>query len=100
MSSKTDLFKKFYTLNQVIYLNTFSFINVINFYDFKLQIIGLILIYFVYYWIVQYRGGFSFTEPKIIFNWHPLLMTIAFLYLFANGKFQQNVILKYIELNV
>ncbi|XP_026818107.1 cytochrome b561-like [Rhopalosiphum maidis] len=49
------------------------------------QIIGLTLIYFVYYWIVQYRGGFSFTEPKIIFNWHPLLMTIAFVYLFANA---------------
>ncbi|KAE9524743.1 hypothetical protein AGLY_014793 [Aphis glycines] len=64
MSSKTSLLKKFYILYQII---------------------GLILIYFVYYWIVQYRGGFSFTEPKIIFNWHPLLMTIAFLYLFANA---------------
>lgn len=100
MSSKTNLFKKFYILYQVIYLNKFSFINDINFYEFKFQIIGLILIYFVYYWIVQYRGGFSFVEPKIIFNWHPLLMTIAFLYLFANGKFQQNVILQFIELNV
>ncbi|KAL4113101.1 hypothetical protein QTP88_016787 [Uroleucon formosanum] len=49
------------------------------------QIIGLTLIFYVYNWIVQYRGGFSVTEPKIIFNWHPLLMTIAFIYLFANS---------------
>ncbi|XP_022174649.1 cytochrome b561-like [Myzus persicae] len=59
------------------------------------QIVGLTLIYCVYYWIVQYRGGFSFTEPKIIFNWHPLLMTIAFIYLLANSilhyrSFQNN----------
>ncbi|XP_001950854.1 cytochrome b561 [Acyrthosiphon pisum] len=49
------------------------------------QIIGLTLIFYVYNWIVQYRGGFSITEPKIIFNWHPLLMTIAFIYLLANS---------------
>jgi len=49
------------------------------------QITGLILIYLVYYWIVNFRGGFSFTEAKIIFNWHPLLMTIAFIYLLANS---------------
>ncbi|XP_015366777.1 PREDICTED: cytochrome b561-like [Diuraphis noxia] len=49
------------------------------------QIIGLTLIFYVYQWIVQYRGGFSFTEPKKIFNWHSILMTIAFVYLFANA---------------
>ncbi|XP_025195545.1 cytochrome b561-like [Melanaphis sacchari] len=64
MTDSTKLYKKFYILFQVI---------------------GLALIYFVYYWIVVYRGGFSFTVPKIIFNWHPLLMTIAFIYLFANA---------------
>ncbi|VVC45775.1 Cytochrome b561/ferric reductase transmembrane [Cinara cedri] len=49
------------------------------------QIIGLALIYNVYYWIINYRGGFSLNEPKLIFNWHPLLMTIGFIYFLANS---------------
>jgi len=50
-----------------------------------LQIIGLILILAVFFWVVLFRGGFGFSTPKIVFNWHPLLMTIAFVYLFANA---------------
>ncbi|XP_025409229.1 cytochrome b561-like isoform X2 [Sipha flava] len=49
------------------------------------QIIGITLIIFVFYWIFEFRGGFGFSEPKIIFNWHPLFMTIGFIYLFANS---------------
>ncbi|XP_026815643.1 ascorbate-specific transmembrane electron transporter 1-like isoform X1 [Rhopalosiphum maidis] len=49
------------------------------------QIVGLLLIFSVFYWILNFRGGFGFTEAKIIFNWHPLLMTIGFIYLFANS---------------
>ncbi|XP_008179951.1 cytochrome b reductase 1-like isoform X1 [Acyrthosiphon pisum] len=49
------------------------------------QIVGLLLIFSVFYWIINFRGGFGFTEPKIIFNWHPLFMTIGFIYLFANS---------------
>jgi cytochrome b-561 len=39
----------------------------------------------VFSWILSFRGGFGFSEAKIIFNWHPLLMTIGFIYLFANS---------------
>lgn len=49
------------------------------------QIVGLLLVFSVFYWILNFRGGFGFTEAKIIFNWHPLLMTIGFIYLFANS---------------
>lgn len=61
------------------------------------QITGIIIVCCVYYWIVNYRGGFSFTVPKIIFNWHALLMTIAFIYLLANCKLYTILLkLKYI----
>ncbi|VVC39777.1 Hypothetical protein CINCED_3A013070 [Cinara cedri] len=49
------------------------------------QIIGLLLIFAVGFWIFVFRGGVGFSESKIIFNWHPLLMTIGFVYLFANS---------------
>ncbi|XP_025204829.1 cytochrome b561-like isoform X2 [Melanaphis sacchari] len=49
------------------------------------QIVGLLLVFSVFYWILNFRGGFGFSDAKIIFNWHPLLMTIGFIYLFANS---------------
>ncbi|XP_015363666.1 PREDICTED: cytochrome b561-like isoform X2 [Diuraphis noxia] len=49
------------------------------------QIVGLLLVFSIFYWILNFRGGFGFTDPKIIFNWHPLFMTIGFVYLFANS---------------
>ncbi|XP_029342001.1 uncharacterized protein LOC100169288 isoform X1 [Acyrthosiphon pisum] len=49
------------------------------------QFIGLLLICSVYYWIINYRGGFSLTKAKLIPNWHPIFMTIVLIYLFANA---------------
>ncbi|CAH1721444.1 unnamed protein product [Aphis gossypii] len=49
------------------------------------QVIGLLLLYSVYSWIIHFRGGFSLTNAKLIPNWHPLFMSIVLIYLFANA---------------
>ncbi|XP_058800357.1 plasma membrane ascorbate-dependent reductase CYBRD1 isoform X2 [Phymastichus coffea] len=47
---------------------------------------GLFLIILVGIWLVQYRNGFGWTSiPELEFNWHPLLMTIGLVFLYANG---------------
>ncbi|XP_050544159.1 transmembrane ascorbate-dependent reductase CYB561-like isoform X2 [Daktulosphaira vitifoliae] len=48
------------------------------------QVIGIVIILAMYYWLEFYRGGFGF-GAKVIFNWHPLLMTIGFIFFFANS---------------
>lgn len=50
-----------------------------------LQILGLTLVFSVFYWIINFRGGFGFSEAKKLFNWHPMLNTIGFIFLFANS---------------
>lgn len=50
------------------------------------QVFGLLLVSFVIFWIITYLGGFGWTDPAIRFNWHPVLMTIGAVYLFANCK--------------
>lgn len=50
------------------------------------QIFGLLLVSFVGFWILTYLGGFGWDDPAIRFNWHPALMTIGAVYLFANCK--------------
>lgn len=50
------------------------------------QIFGLFLVGFVGFWIITYLGGFGWTDPELRFNWHPALMTIGAIYLFANCK--------------
>lgn len=49
------------------------------------QLIGIFLILSVFLWLQIYRTGFGFSEIIPICNWHPLLMTISFIYLFANS---------------
>ncbi|EEB13963.1 Cytochrome b561, putative [Pediculus humanus corporis] len=37
-------------------------------------------------WLGSYRGGFTWTSnPKLEFNWHPLLMMMGMIFLYANG---------------
>ncbi|CAH1738057.1 transmembrane ascorbate-dependent reductase CYB561-like isoform X2 [Aphis gossypii] len=49
------------------------------------QFIGILLILSVFLWLQVYRTGFGFSGTIKICNWHPLLMTITFVYLFANS---------------
>lgn len=47
---------------------------------------GALLIILVIIWTSYYRDGFSWTSnPQLEFNWHPLLMTIGLVFLYANG---------------
>lgn len=49
------------------------------------QLIGIFLILSVFLWLQIYRTGFGFSGTIHICNWHPLLMIITFIYLFANS---------------
>ena len=50
-------------------------------------ILGLIMVIMVYLWIIWDCDGFAWTsDPKIEFNWHPLLMTVGMLFLYGQGK--------------
>ena len=41
-------------------------------------------------WMQNYRNGFAWSwsteDPGVLFNWHPLFMTIGLIYLYGNGK--------------
>lgn len=51
-----------------------------------MEILGATLIILVAVWCNNYRGGFAWrSDPKLEFNWHPLLMVIGFVFLYANG---------------
>ncbi|XP_029042817.1 transmembrane ascorbate-dependent reductase CYB561 [Osmia bicornis bicornis] len=51
-----------------------------------MEVIGTTLVILVAIWCGSYRGGFSWrSNPSLEFNWHPLLMTIGFVFLYANG---------------
>ncbi|XP_015188411.1 PREDICTED: cytochrome b reductase 1 [Polistes dominula] len=61
-----------------------------------LELTGAVLIILMIVWITEFRGGFSWTSnPSLEFNWHPLLMTIGFVVLYANAmliyRTQRNV---------
>jgi hypothetical protein len=54
------------------------------------QGLGAVAIVLVGIWTSKYRGGFAWSsDPKLEFNWHPLLMTIGMIFMYANGKNQQ-----------
>lgn len=43
--------------------------------------VGLVL-----FWVVYYRDGFGWRDqPKLEFNYHPVLMITGFVYLSGNG---------------
>ncbi|KYQ55483.1 Cytochrome b561 [Trachymyrmex zeteki] len=57
---------------------------------------GALLIILMAVWTGHYRNGFSWrSNPKLEFNWHPLLMTIGLVFLYANAmllyRTQRNV---------
>lgn len=47
---------------------------------------GVLLVILVLVWTTHYRNGFSWrSNPQLEFNWHPLLMVIGLVFLYANG---------------
>lgn len=58
------------------------------------EALGALLVILVVIWTAYFRGGFSWrSNPMLEFNWHPLLMTIALVFLYANG-------IAYLKINV
>lgn len=50
------------------------------------QVVGLIAVILMAVWTVSYKGGFAWrSNPGLEFNWHPLLMTVGMVFLFANS---------------
>ncbi|KAL7731717.1 hypothetical protein ACLKA6_018079 [Drosophila palustris] len=50
------------------------------------QLCGLTMIVLVGTWVGQHLGGLGGSaNPKLEFNWHPLFMTIGFIYLYGNS---------------
>lgn len=49
------------------------------------QTIALVLFIILLIWLFGYLGGFGFNEPALVFNFHPLLMTIGFVILYSNA---------------
>lgn len=62
-------------------LEGFNFLLIVT------ELFGAFLITLVIIWTAHFRGGFSWRwDPAHEFNWHPLLMVIGFVFLYANGK--------------
>lgn len=48
------------------------------------QIVGIGMITMVGYWLGHFQGGYGW-DPKIVFNFHPLFMTIGLVFFYGDG---------------
>lgn len=53
------------------------------------QLIGIALIILIISWVAFHLKGFGwdYEQPSILFNWHPLFMTIGMVFLYGNCEF-------------
>ena len=51
-----------------------------------LQALGVVCIILVVIWTDKYLGGFAWDGSAKMFNWHPLLMVVGFVFFYGNGK--------------
>ena len=51
-----------------------------------LQGLGLACVVITVIWVDTYFDGFAWDGSSKMFNWHPVLMVVAFVYLYGNGK--------------
>ncbi|XP_045113314.1 transmembrane ascorbate-dependent reductase CYB561-like [Portunus trituberculatus] len=50
------------------------------------QVLGILSVVLVGVWVGIFRGGFGWTaSPDLQFNWHPFLMVLGLVLLYANG---------------
>ncbi|XP_063218859.1 plasma membrane ascorbate-dependent reductase CYBRD1 [Bacillus rossius redtenbacheri] len=50
------------------------------------EVLGALAVTMVTVWVGHYRGGFAWSsDPGIEFNWHPVLMTTAMIFLYGNS---------------
>jgi cytochrome b-561 len=52
------------------------------------QIVGITFIILMLSWIGTHLNGYAWTsQPKLQFNWHPLLMSIGMIFLYGNCEY-------------
>ncbi|XP_076054628.1 transmembrane ascorbate-dependent reductase CYB561 isoform X4 [Oratosquilla oratoria] len=50
------------------------------------QLLGVLSVVLIGVWIAQFHKGFAWqSNPAVEFNWHPLLMVLGLVFLYANG---------------
>lgn len=49
------------------------------------QVCALVSVILILVWSDQYMGGFAWSNAGTRFNWHPVLMIVAFVFLYGNG---------------
>jgi len=60
------------------------------------QLAGILVIVLVAIWMSQYRGGFAWSSnPGLEFNYHPVLMTIGLIFLYAEAILIYRVLANY-----
>ena len=49
------------------------------------QVVGLFMVILVGLWMSKYHNGYGW-DPAIVFNYHPLFMTLGLIFLYGDGK--------------
>lgn len=53
------------------------------------QVCGVLCVVLVAAWTSSWGGGFAWrSHPQLQFNWHPLLMTFGFIYLYGSCNYK------------
>jgi cytochrome b-561 len=61
-------------------------VGVFTFLAILTQIVGLIMVILVGVWMGNYRGGFAWSSnPSLQFNYHPLFMTMGFIFFYGDS---------------
>lgn len=45
-------------------------------------------------WLGAYWGGFSWTDSRVLFNYHPLFMVLGLVFLYGDGESNGYLVLK------
>jgi cytochrome b-561 len=50
------------------------------------QVVGLVMVSLAGLWMSNFYGGFGW-DTKTVFNYHPLFMTMGFIFLYGDGNY-------------
>lgn len=50
------------------------------------HMVGITIVVLMGAWVSLFLGGLGIADPKLEFNWHPVLMTIGMVYMYGNCK--------------